>query len=226
MLRSQFESDLKNLHEQFYDMGTTVSDAIYKAYKAFINHDKDLAQEVIESDHIINEMEIKLEHKSFEMIALQQPVTTDLRMIVTILKASSDLERLGDHAVAIAKATIRVKGKKRMPVIEDELSKMNKYVIGMVNEVLTAYVENDTEKAHDIAMRDEIVNQFYRDIYKHTVSFMKEDPETIVSGTDYLQVASYLERIGDYVTNICEWIVYLETGKITELTKDGEETEK
>lgn len=217
MLRSQFENDLKKLHSQFYDMGKMVSDSIYKAYKSFINHDKELAQEVIDSDHIINEMEIKLERKSFEMIALQQPVTTDLRMIVTILKASSDLERLGDHAVAIAKATIRVKGKKRMPEIEKELSEMSKYAINMVNEVLVAYIENDNQKAREIAVRDEIVNKYYYDINKHTIQFMKEDPETIVTGTDYLQVASYLERIGDYVTNICEWIVYLETGKITEL---------
>lgn len=217
MLRSQFENELQQLHSQFYEMGKQVSDTIYKAYKSFINHDRELATEVIENDHLINEMEIKLERKSFEMIALQQPVTTDLRMIVTILKASSDLERLGDHAVSIAKATIRVKGKKRMPVIEEELSQMSKSVITMVNDVLDAYVNHDSNKAKEIAKSDEKINLNYSEIYKHTVSYMKEDPETIVSGTDYLQVASYLERIGDYVTNICEWIVYLETGKITEL---------
>ena len=221
MLRSQFENDLQKLHSQFYTMGQMVSDAIYNWYKAFINHDKLLAQEVIDQDHIINEMEIKLERKSFEMIALQQPVTTDLRMIVTILRASSDLERLGDQAVAIAKATIRVKGNKRMPNVEDELSQMSKAAIKMVNEVLTAYVETDYKRAREIAFEDEQINAYYKDINTHTVALMKEDPETIVSGTDYLQVAGYLERIGDYVTNICEWIVYLETGKITELNKDN-----
>lgn len=226
MLRTQFENDLQKLHSQFYEMGTMVSDAIYKAVKAFVNHDKELAQEVIESDHLINEMEIKLERKSFEMIALQQPVTTDLRMIVTILKASSDLERLGDNAVSIAKATIRVKGNKRIPKVEAEISTMSKYAINMVNEVLTAYIKSDEQRARQIALEDNKVNHCYRDIYKDTVNSMKENPDTIVGGTDYLQVASYLERIGDYVTNVCEWIVYLETGKITELNVDDGDDEE
>lgn len=226
MLRTQFENDLQKLHSQFYEMGTMVSDAIYKAVKAFVNHDKELAKEVIESDHLINEMEIKLERKSFEMIALQQPVTTDLRMIVTILKASSDLERLGDNAVSIAKATIRVKGNKRIPEVEAEISTMSQYAINMVNEVLTAYIKSDEQRARQIAQEDNKINHCYRDIYKDTVNSMKENPDTIVGGTDYLQVASYLERIGDYVTNVCEWIVYLETGKITELNvDDGDEEE-
>lgn len=218
MLRTQFEQDLQKLHSQFYEMGTMVSDAIYKSVQAFVNHDKVLAKEVIENDHNINEMEIKLEKKSFEMIALQQPVTTDLRMIVTVLKASSDLERLGDQAVAIAKATIRVKGNKRIPEIEARLSEMSKEVIKMVNEVLTAYVKNNEEKAEEIAKRDEIINQYYDTITHDTIAEMKKNPETIVGGTDYLQVVGFLERIGDYVTNICEWIVYLKTGRIAELT--------
>lgn len=217
MLRTQFENDLQNLHSQFYEMGTMVSDAIYKSVQAFINHDKALAQEIIDNDHNINEMEIKLEKKSFEMIALQQPVTTDLRMIVTVLKASSDLERLGDQAVSIAKATIRVKGNKRIPDVESALSDMSREVIEMVNEVLTAYIKNNADKAREIAHHDEVVNEYYDNITRHTIDEMQQNPETIVGGADYLQVAGYLERIGDYVTNICEWIVYLTTGKITEL---------
>lgn len=217
MLRTQFENDLQNLHSQFYEMGTMVSDAIYKSVQAFINHDKVLAQEIIDNDHNINEMEIKLEKKSFEMIALQQPVTTDLRMIVTVLKASSDLERLGDQAVSIAKATIRVKGNKRIPDVESALSDMSREVIEMVNEVLTAYIKNNADKAREIAHHDEVVNEYYDNITRHTIDEMQQNPETIVGGADYLQVAGYLERIGDYVTNICEWIVYLTTGKITEL---------
>ena len=105
MLRTQFEEELLNLHNQFYEMGMMVSSAVHKSVKAYINHDKKLAQEVIDRDIEINDMEVKLEKKSFEMIALQQPVTTDLRMIITVMKASSDLERMADHAVSIAKST-------------------------------------------------------------------------------------------------------------------------
>lgn len=112
MLRTQFEEELLNLHNQFYEMGMMVSSAVHKSVRAYIKHDKILAQEVIENDININNMETRLEKKSFEMIALQQPVTTDLRMIITVMKASSDLERMADHAVSVAKSTIRVKGRR------------------------------------------------------------------------------------------------------------------
>jgi phosphate transport system protein len=209
MLRTQFEEELLNLHNQFYEMGMLVSSAIHKSVRAYVRHDKAIAQEVIENDLAINNMEVRLEKKSFEMIALQQPVTTDLRMIITVMKASSDLERMGDHAVSIAKSTIRVKGETRIAEIEKEISDMSDYVKKMVDNVLVAYVKTDQEDARMIAQMDDRVNEYYKDIYYKTIESMKENPETVVSGTDYLSVAQYLERIGDYVTNICEWIVQI-----------------
>lgn len=216
MLRSQFEEDLLNLHNQFYEMGMLVSKAIHRSVRAYVNHDKELAKQVIEHDEEINNLEIQLEKKSFEMIALQQPVTTDLRRIITVMKASSDLERMGDHAVSISKSTILVKGQTRIPEIEKEISDMSDSVKKMVDNVLVAYVKMDQQDAKMIAAMDERVNQHFRDIYDHTIEAMKANPDTVISGTDYLNVAQYLERIGDYVTNICEWIVYLATGKITD----------
>ena len=223
MLRTQFEEELLNLHNQFYEMGMLVSSAIHKSVRAYVRHDKEIAQEVIENDLAINNMEVRLEKKSFEMIALQQPVTTDLRMIITVMKASSDLERMGDHAVSIAKSTIRVKGETRIAEIEKEISDMSDYVTKMVDNVLVAYVKTDQDDARMIAQMDDRVNEYYKDIYYKTIESMKENPETVVSGTDYLSVAQYLERIGDYVTNICEWIVYLATGKISELNTNRTE---
>ena len=220
MLRSQFEEDLLNLHNQFYGMGMLVSKAIHRSVRAYVNHDKELAKQVIEHDEEINNLEIQLEKKSFEMIALQQPVTTDLRRIITVMKASSDLERMGDHAVSISKSTILVKGQTRIPEIEKEISDMSDSVKKMVDNVLVAYVKMDQKDAKMIAAMDERVNQHFRDIYDHTIEAMKANPDTVISGTDYLNVAQYLERIGDYVTNICEWIVYLATGKITELNSN------
>ncbi len=220
MLRSQFEEDLLNLHNQFYEMGMLVSKAIHRSVRAYVNHDKELAKQVIEHDEEINNLEIQLEKKSFEMIALQQPVTTDLRRIITVMKASSDLERMGDHAVSISKSTILVKGQTRIPEIEKEISDMSDSVKKMVDNVLVAYVKMDQQDAKMIAAMDERVNQHFRDIYDHTIEAMKDNPDTVISGTDYLNVAQYLERIGDYVTNICEWIVYLATGKITELNSN------
>ena len=223
MLRTQFEEELLNLHNQFYEMGMMVSSAVHKSVRAYIKHDKSLAQEVIENDININNMETRLEKKSFEMIALQQPVTTDLRMIITVMKASSDLERMADHAVSVAKSTIRVKGQTRIPEIDKEISDMSDYVKKMVDNVLVAYVKTDEKDARTIANMDQRVNDYFNRIYNATIKNMQENPETVISGTDYLNVASYLERIGDYVTNICEWIVYLATGKITELNTNHNE---
>ena len=220
MLRTQFEEELLNLHNQFYEMGMMVSSAVHKSVRSYIKHDKALAQEVIENDIKINDMETRLEKKSFEMIALQQPVTTDLRMIITVMKASSDLERMADHAVSVAKSTIRVKGQTRIPEIEKEISDMSDYVKKMVDNVLVAYVKTDEKDDRTIANMDQRVNDYFNRIYNATIKNMQSDPETVISGTDYLNVASYLERIGDYVTNICEWIVYLATGKITELNSN------
>ncbi|MFW8053084.1 phosphate signaling complex protein PhoU [Vagococcus fluvialis] len=217
MLRSQFEEDLTKLHDKFEKMGQDVNIAISKSVKAFIDHDKSLAKEVIAEDDKINAKEQDLEKKSFEMIALQQPVTLDLRKIVTIMKASSDLERMGDHAVSIAKSTIRVKGNKRVLEIENEISEMATHVMAMVSEVLVAYINTDSQKAIEIAISDKVTNEYFKSIYRHSIRAMQENPETVIVGADYLQVAGYLERIGDYVTNICEWIVYLTTGKIEEL---------
>lgn len=223
MLRTQFEEELLNLHNQFYEMGMMVSNAVHKSVKSYIKHDKGLAQEVIDHDIEINNMEVRLEKKSFEMIALQQPVTTDLRMIITVMKASSDLERMADHAVSIAKSTIRVKGETRIPEIEKEISDMSDYVKKMVDNVLIAYVKTNEKDARLIADMDTRINDYYHQIYHQAIDSMKENPETVISGSDYLSVAQYLERIGDYVTNICEWIVYLATGKITELNTNREE---
>ena len=223
MLRTQFEEELLNLHNQFYEMGMMVSSAVHKSVRSYIKHDKALAQEVIENDIKINDMETRLEKKSFEMIALQQPVTTDLRMIITVMKASSDLERMADHAVSVAKSTIRVKGQTRIPEIEKEISDMSDYVKKMVDNVFVAYVKTDEKDARTIANMDQRVNDYFNRIYNATIKNMQSDPETVISGTDYLNVASYLERIGDYVTNICEWIVYLATGKITELNSNHNE---
>lgn len=223
MLRSQFEEELLNLHNQFYEMGMMVSSAVHKSVRAYIDHDKHIANEVIERDTDINDMEVKLEKKSFEMIALQQPVTTDLRMIITVMKASSDLERMADHAVSISKSTIRLKGETRIPEIEKEISDMSDYVKKMVDNVLIAYVKTDEKDARMIAKMDDRVNEYFNSIYSNSIESMKSNPETVISGTDYLHVATYLERIGDYVTNICEWIVYLATGKITELNTNHSE---
>ncbi|HHK0146710.1 TPA: phosphate signaling complex protein PhoU [Streptococcus pyogenes] len=217
MLRTKFEEELDKLHNQFYSMGTEVLAQINKTVRAFVSHDRELAKEVIEEDDTINNFETKLEKKSLEIIALQQPVSNDLRMAITVLKASSDIERMGDHAASIAKATIRMKGEERIPVVEEQINLMGKAVKQMVEEALNAYINADDTKAYEIAASDEIIDQYFRNIQTLAVEEIRKSPDAVFAGKEYFQVLMYLERIGDYARNICEWIIYLKTGKIIEL---------
>jgi len=218
MLRAQFEVELGKLHNQFYAMGNEVLGQINNTVRAFTTHDRELAKEVIEADKKINEFEVKHEKKSLEIIALQQPVSTDLRRVITVLKATSDLERMGDHAVSIAKATIRMKGEVRIPIVEEEIKNMGKEVRRLVESSLDLYLNSgDIETAYEIAASDEIINEYYSKIQELTTEEIKKNPDALIAGRDYFQVLTYLERIGDYAKNICEWVVYLRTGDITEL---------
>ncbi|MCA9760340.1 MAG: phosphate signaling complex protein PhoU [Streptococcus sp.] len=218
MLRAQFEVELGKLHNQFYAMGNEVLGQINNTVRAFTTHDRELAKEVIEADKKINEFEVKLEKKSLEIIALQQPVSTDLRRVITVLKATSDIERMGDHAVSIAKAAIRMKGEVRIPIVEEEIKNMGKEARRLVESSLDLYLNSgDIETAYEIAASDEIINEYYSKIQELTTEEIKKNPNSLIAGRDYFQVITYLERIGDYAKNICEWVVYLRTGDITEL---------
>ena len=217
MLRSQFEEELEKLHNQFYAMGNEVLSQINRTVRAFVSHDRELAKEVINDDADINEYEIKLEKKSLEIIALQQPVSQDLRTVITVLKASSDLERMGDHAMSIAQAAIRMKGELRIKSVEDEISKMGREVKNFVEDALNLYLSGNVDQAYAVAAQDEKINEYFDRIRELATEEIKNNPEAIVTGRDYFQVISYLERIGDYAKNICEWVVYFETGKIIEL---------
>ena len=217
MLRSQFEEDLEKLHNQFYAMGQEVLSQINRTVRAFVTHDRDLAKEVIEDDAEVNEYEVKLEKKSFEMIALQQPVSQDLRTVLTVLKAVSDVERMGDHAVSIAEATIRMKGEQRIPSVEEEIKKMGRDVKNFVEAALDLYLNGSVDQSYEVAAMDEKINHYFDSIRDLATEEIRKNPEAIVTGRDYFQVISFLERIGDYAKNICEWVVYFETGKIVEL---------
>ena len=208
---------MTKLHFPLHKIGYGGLPQINRTVRAFVTHDRELAKEVIEEDAEVNEYEVKLEKKSLEIIALQQPVSQDLRTVITVLKASSDVERMGDHAVSIAQATIRMKGEVRIQSVEEEISKMGRDVKNFVEAALDLYLNGDVDKAYEIAAMDEKINQYFDDIRDLATQEIKANPDLIVTGRDYFQVISYLERIGDYAKNICEWVVYFETGKIVEM---------
>lgn len=221
-MRRAYDEELAALHRKFSQMGNMVNEAIYKSIKAFVKHDKELAEQVIEEDLKINQLEHEIEQECVELIALQQPVTADLRKIVTIMKSSADLERMGDHAVSISKSTIRVKGNKRNERIEAKISQAGEKIKSMGNDILDAFIAYDEELALEIADRDKQIDKLTDEIKNDCVEEMKKDPELVLGATDYMLASTYVERIGDYVTNISEWIVYFRTGEIQELNTHHE----
>ncbi|RWR13195.1 phosphate signaling complex protein PhoU [Siminovitchia fortis] len=217
-VRNQFDEQLQNLHHQLLTMGMLVEEALHQGVKALVDKNVELAQEVIDGDREINDAEMDIERKCFTLIALQQPVGSDLRRIATTLKVSTDLERIADHAVSIAKTTVRLQGEAYAKPLID-IPKMGKLVQEMVRDALDAYIRMDKDEAKIIANRDDQVDALYKKIFTDLVGLMTHDQSLINQATHLLLTAQYLERIGDYVTNICEWIVYMESGNKVELNQ-------
>ncbi|KAF0339088.1 phosphate signaling complex protein PhoU [Pediococcus acidilactici] len=216
-----FKEELKRLLEKFTEMGLDVGEQIYQATKSFIDHDRELAQSVIEHDEKVNVAEVRLEDQAINLMALQQPVANDFRQVIVVLKASSELERIGDHAVGIAKETIRIKGHQRDAIIEAEIAEMTHLIRGMLDATIDAYVKDDGRLAKEIIDANHQIETSFKKIRQSIASKMKHDAKVVTGGTGYLMVASYLERIGDHVINVVEWIMYNQTGKITELSGDN-----
>lgn len=216
-MRELFDDELKKLHGRFVEMGLNISEQIYYSTKAFIDHDKKLAAEVIEADNNTNGEEMKLEKQALNLIALQQPVATDFRIIISILKASSDLERIGDHAVSIARETIRMKGTPRIPGVEKEIGKMTDEVRDMLEKALDAYSKSDEKSARALSEQDVGVDKEYLLIRDEITKAVEANSETMPASSSYLMVIRLLERIGDHIVNLAEWIVYSVSGKIVEL---------
>lgn len=213
----QFFDELKSLQTNFMDMGINVSEQIYQSTKSFIDHDKQLAQQVIDHDRTINGTEVSLEKQALYLMALQQPVATNFREIISILKASADLERVGDHAVGIARETIYIKGNQRIPEVEEMIAAMTNSVRKMLEEALDAYFHENVTVAEKVAATDDEIDQKYVQIRQALTNSPQLDGELAPASASYLMVARFLERIGDHIVNISEWIVYSKTGNIVEL---------
>ncbi|MGF9910958.1 phosphate signaling complex protein PhoU [Brevibacillus porteri] len=218
MSRHAFEEQQDVLHRKLMTMGTLVEEAIHKSIKSLVERDSELAEQVIANDPVINELEQEIQSDCFRLIALQQPVGGDLRRLGTMLKLVTDLERMGDHAVSIAKTTRRLMADPYVKPLID-IPMMADHVKAMVRDCLNAYIARNKEAAEEIAARDDIVDKLYSTIFHDLIELMTKNSQAISQGTHLLLVAQYLERIADHVTNICEWIIYMSTGKMTDLNK-------
>lgn len=216
-MRTLFDEKLTEIHEDFLELGRMVNVAIEQSIQSLVDHDAELAQKVIDGDKEINEKEKEIDRKCYEIIALEQPNTSDLRRVLAVMRASADLERMGDHADNISEVTIAVKGHKRDPDLEEIIQEMGEKIQSMGADILDAFVDFDVDKAIATAKRDSEINQAYKELRQEVIDLVKKDSEAALAASDYSFVGMHLERIGDYIKNIGEWIVYLDTGEITDL---------
>ena len=215
MTRDAFHHELDELEEAVVQMGTLVEAAIASSVQALIQRDVNLAQQVIDGDAMVNEHQRSIRNRTFGVIARQAPVARDLRELVTIQLVINELERMGDHAVGVAKNAIRLAAQPPVKAVVD-LPEMAKLVRQQVRDAIQAFVDVNIVGAREICSRDDEVDHLYRQIFEELLASMR-DADNVPQATSLLFVAHDLERIADRVTNICEDVIYMVTGEIEEL---------
>ena len=212
MFRKNFETELKQLHQDLIEMGNYVSRAIKDSIRAYNKHDMELCQEIIKNDKIVNEMEKKIESKCLWLIAREQPIASDLRSITTALKIITDMERIGDHAVDIAELAMDLPENSTLTE-STKITEMANAAIRMVNNALSAYVNLDLEWAKSAEKEDDVVDEYFNDIKKEITEAFQQGEHNVDNALDILLIAKYLERIADHAVNICEWVMFSQTGE-------------
>jgi phosphate transport system protein len=216
MPRNVFDRHLAEIQEEMLVMADMVETAIQRSLEALKSRDVELARQVIADDVKINQKRYDDEERCLELIATQQPLASDLRTIVAVLHMIVDLERMGDHAEGIAKIAVILGDEPPLKPYVD-LPRMADIASEMLRESLEAFKHRDAEQARAIIDRDDEVDALYDQVYRELLTYMIGDPRTIERATHLIWVAHNLERIADRVTNICERVVFLVTGRMEEL---------
>lgn len=211
-MRQHFSKELESLQQELIKMGNMVDNAMEQAISALKTQDLQLAQIVIDKDEEIDDLQVQIEDKCLMLIALQQPIAKDLRILSTALKITTDLERMGDHAKNIAEVALEI-GKQ--PLIKPlvYIPRMVDKVTVMLRDALTAYVELDIQLAESVWKADDEVDEMCDQLLRELLTYMMSDPANINQASQLLYVTRCLERAGDHATNIAEWVVYLVTGR-------------
>lgn len=215
-MREHYDQQLADIKHKVLRMGSMVENIIDEAVTSLKNQDLELAKKIYTDDDKIDELEIEIEHDCVNILALQQPLARDLRTITTALKIITDLERMGDHAVNIAKVTLEI-GKEELVKPLIDIPKMAELSQQMVRMSLDAFVKEDIELARKSVEIDEQVDDLYNDVMREVIELITTNKGYINQGSKFLFVARYLERIGDHTTNICERIIYMVTGELKEI---------
>lgn len=210
--KRHFHDELDALQDRLMEMAGRAEDLVKRAVDALLERDGSATPDIREADQVIDELEIRIDEDAMELLALQQPMAKDLRQIVATLKIANDLERVGDHAVNIARATARIAEQPPIPDLP-EVEEMARIVRSMLADSLAAFVARDPDQARAVCVRDDRVDDLRRSLYRILVTHMLEDTRRITTALELLLVAQNLERVADLATNISEDVVFLVEGK-------------
>lgn len=206
-MRSKFDEQLNQLHIDLLDMAYLIQNAIQNAMKVFFEADIEGAKTIIKNDENINHYQKKIENICFNLLIQQQPVARDLRTITAALKMVTDMERIGDHASDISELVIDMSD---CPILfnVDHFKEMYTSVVSMLIQSINAYVSRDIELARDVIQKDDGVDCLFDQNKEDLIELIHLNSEKGKAAVDLLMVNKYLERIGDHVTNIAEWVIY------------------
>ena len=210
--RMEFDRQLEHLQDDLLALGSMVEKATAKAVEALKTRDLAMSAQVVREDDAIDDKRREIEDRVIDLIAVQQPVASDLRLLITTLHVSMELERIGDYAEGIGKISLRMGNEPPVKPLVD-IPRMAQKASAMLRDSLDALVKHDTEKAYQVLADDDEVDDLYAQVYRELLVLMLQDPKIIQRGTYLLWTAHDLERIADRATNIAEEVVYLVTGK-------------
>ncbi len=211
-LHRQFDTDLNEIRSKLLEMGGKVEKMLIDAVSALLERDSSLADRVIAYDHEINRMEMEIDEKCLEVLAMRQPAARDLRFITLALKIVTDLERIGDQCCNIGKRTKELNDEPPLKPYVD-IPRMARWAGVMVKEALDAFVEGNAELALKVCRDDEYIDALFEQIQRELLTFMFEDPKTISRSINISNIAKCLERISDHATNIAEMVIFMVNGK-------------
>ena len=211
-----FDNDLEHIQALIMKMGGLVETAILDAAQALETRDEELAERVRRNDTLIDDLEEKVNSEAARLIALRAPAASDLRTILSVMKISANLERVGDYAKNIAKRSTVLAQMQPIAGAGGALRRMAKAVEVMMKDALDAYTQRDVELAADVRMRDQDVDQMYNAMFREFLTHMMEDPRNITACMHLHFIAKNLERVGDHATSISEQVIYLVTGSMPE----------
>jgi phosphate transport system protein len=213
-MRQNYDEQLMSLNQDILNMGAMAEKILDMTIKALLEKDYELALEVIEFEKEIDRVELELEDKCVQLIALQQPIAKDLRRIIGIIKMIIDLERVGDYSENIAEIVIKIgKDKFIKPLVD--IPKMAEISKKMIRLSLDSYVKEDAELAKEVFDMDDIVDDLYEKIYLELLTILSKDASVMDQVIDLLFIGRYLERIADHATNICENVNYIVKGSMS-----------